>query len=36
MNHLDELYSEDMIDQNTSLATLTLSNGLFVQYLGNG
>ena len=36
LGHLDELFNDNMIDSNTSLATLTLANGLFVQYLGTG
>ena len=36
LNHLDELFGEDVIECNTALATLTLNNGLYIQYMGNG
>ena len=36
LNHLDELFTEEMIDKNQSMATITLANGLIVQYMGNG
>ena len=36
LNHLDELFTDDMVGQTQSMATVTLANGLIVQYMGNG
>ena len=36
LNHLDELFSDEMVGETQSMATVTLANGLIVQYMGNG
>ena len=36
LNHLDELFADDMVGETQSMATATLANGLIVQYMGNG
>lgn len=36
LNYLDELFADDVLDQPESMATITLKNGLIVQYLGSG
>jgi len=36
MNFLDDLFTDDVLERAQSLATVTLKNGLIVQYLGSG
>jgi hypothetical protein len=36
LNYLDELFTEEIMGGPSALATLTLKNGLIVQYLASG
>jgi len=36
LNHLDTLFSDDMLENTQSMTTLTLKNGLILQLLGSG
>ena len=36
LNHLDTLFTDEMLKDEISLATISLKNGLIVQLLGSG
>ncbi len=36
VNHLDELFTDEILEAQQAMATLTLKNGLIIQMLGSG
>ena len=36
LNYLDELFTDNELEKAQALATITLKNGLILQYLGTG